>query len=408
MEALHLVLCILLLHYGRRQEHVNAAARLQLQAQMLLAMGSLRERHYLTRPVLPKPQECPWACVLRSRNDMAFLEFTGLTWASFRYLWEHFDPVMLGIWSSRKKPGEKRGRKRTMRTIDVLGGCLMHLHMFIRYAGLCALLSQTPGTLSVYISEGLVVLLCVLKELPESRISWPSREEMEECASLISARQPHLPRSFAFVDGLNLAINDPSDPLEQNAYYNSWLSGCFCSSLFCFNPKGEIIWCYLNAPGSWHDSTMAQGLYKLLRERVPDGFSLISDSAFAATKDAECKIVKPLKQDQLEAVANDKTLSVKEIVGLLKKHRSALSVRQAAEWGMRTIQGAHGRLQAPLPANHKSRRLILDLVARLHNYRTRTVGLNQTRTVYSPDYVSTFVQRDRHTYYLSVREAVVV
>ena len=83
-----------------------------------------------------------------SRSAVRRTTWLSWTWASFHNLWQHFHPVMWGIWQSRKTPGETRGRKRAMRTIDVLGGCLMYLHVFIKYAGLCALLSQTPARLS--------------------------------------------------------------------------------------------------------------------------------------------------------------------------------------------------------------------------------------------------------------------
>jgi hypothetical protein len=44
-----------------------------------------------------------------------------------------------------------------------------------------------------------------------------------------------------------------------------------------------------------------------------------------------------------------------------------LSYRQTAEWGMRAIQGAFGRLRVPLPVEEDRRSNILELVVRLHN-----------------------------------------
>ena len=69
-------------------------------------------------------------------------------------------------------------------------------------------------------------------------------------------------------------------------------------------------------------------------------------------------------------------------VATQKKHAVITKHRQAVEWGMRAIQGSFGRLHAKLPSDKEQRRDILTLVWRLHNFRVRTVGVNQIRTVY--------------------------
>jgi len=66
-----------------------------------------------------------------------------------------------------------------------------------------------------------------------------------------------------------------------------------------------------------------------------------------------------------------------------KFDRQLLSYRQTAEWGNRTIQGTFGRLRVPLPINYGDLRAdILESCIQLCNLRTRSVGYNQTRTVY--------------------------
>jgi hypothetical protein len=65
--------------------------------------------------------------------------------------------------------------------------------------------------------------------------------------------------------------------------------------------------------------------------------------------------------------------------------RQLLSYRQTAEWGNRALQGCFGRLRVPLEANHTAcRGDLLEICARLHNLRTRMVGINQIRSVYMP------------------------
>lgn len=71
-----------------------------------------------------------------------------------------------------------------------------------------------------------------------------------------------------------------------------------------------------------------------------------------------------------------------------------LSYRQAAEWGMRAIQGSFGLLRIPLDINHAARRGdLLEVIMRLYQIRARRVGINQIRTVYMPTWTEGEEQR---------------
>ena len=49
----------------------------------------------------------------------------------------------------------------------------------------------------------------------------------------------------------------------ENRYYNGWKGSTFVNSVFVFAPDGCIQICTLNAPGTFHDSTMAEyGIYE--------------------------------------------------------------------------------------------------------------------------------------------------
>ena len=70
---------------------------------------------------------------------------------------------------------------------------------------------------------------------------------------------------------------------------------------------------------------------------------------------------------------------------MIQLSRSVLSYRQTAEWGMRELQGSFGRLRIPLEAGDMERRAdLIESCFRLHNLRTRLVGINQIRSVYVP------------------------
>ncbi|ETI42855.1 hypothetical protein L914_11660 [Phytophthora nicotianae] len=66
-------------------------------------------------------------------------------------------------------------------------------------------------------------------------------------------------------------------------------------------------------------------------------------------------------------------------------HNAIISVRQAAEWGMGSIQKVYSRLNVPLPYVPELRGLRISNMFRLIIYRVRTVGISQVRTTFSGD-----------------------
>ena len=136
----------------------------------------------------------------------------------------------------------------------------------------------------------------------------------------------------------------------------------------------------MNFPGSWHDSQVAQGIYEKLDTETPDGFSLVADSAFPQGYDRIAgKIRVPLKAG--EKLPMDDSLREHAIT----YSRAILSYRQTAEWGMREIQARFGRLRIPLEIEDSDGRAdLIETCFRLHNLRTRRVGINHIKNVYAP------------------------
>ena len=351
-----------------------------------------RVRHKFTRAELPAPDKSSWKYVVSAGLDSGYLEMTALTVGSFRKLHDEFAPRMTAHWdSNRVNEGgprvSQRGRPRLCSTWDALGLVLCYFHQMDLQGSLGQKFGFTPSATNRYLNAGREVLLQTLRHMPDATIKWPRRHEMERHARRISRAQPHLTGCFGFVDGLNIAIENPADPIEQNAYYNGWLSGCYCSNIFVFDSEGCIIWCCLNNPGSWNDSAISMELYELLRTKVPEGFGICADSAFAASGDLATKVFKPLTESQIAGHAKNPGITVWSLVSFLRKHRAAVSVRQAAEWGMGALQRTFRRLHTTLTAEHEHRRMDLAIVARLFNYRTRTTHINQIRTVYDENYI---------------------
>ena len=52
---------------------------------------------------------------------------------------------------------------------------------------------------------------------------------------------------------------------------------------------------------------------------------------------------------------------------------------------MRSLKSSYGRLHTLLPLDNEWRRDLLELVVRMHNYKTRRTGINQTGNFYSDE-----------------------
>jgi hypothetical protein len=143
---------------------------------------------------------------------------------------------------------------------------------------------------------------------------------------------------------------------------------------------GIIIACRLNAPGSWHDSRVAQPIYEKLRTSTPNGFYIVADTAFPrGTEQIHGRIRTPIKEGA--RLPSDPVEQAK----LLAFDRQLLSFRQSAEWGNGMLQRVFGRLQVPFTLSHsRNHAHVLEICVRLCNLRTRRVGLNQIQSVYMP------------------------
>ena len=141
-----------------------------------------------------------------------------------------------------------------------------------------------------------------------------------------------------------------------------------------------MIACKLNAPGSWHDSRVAHPIYEKLRTATPEGYYLVTDTAFPrGTSQIEGHIRAPMTQGHRLPADLTERRNAEQF------DRQLLSFRQSAEWGMRSLQGSFGRLRVPLEVGYMDQRGdLLETCVRLQNFRTRLVGINQIRSVYMP------------------------
>jgi hypothetical protein len=182
---------------------------------------------------------------------------------------------------------------------------------------------------------------------------------------------------YCVADGLKLHFEKHSDLDEQSMYYNGWHHCHYVTNVLVFSIDGRIIHGLMNAPGSLHDSTLAEwgGIYKALEEVfVRTRGVCCVDSAFASTNAPY--LIK----------SSDNTTTCGDALELVRREQ-ATSLRQAAEWGMRAIQGAFPRMKDAIRIEENGERaVILNLLPLLYNYRLAKVGLNQLRNVYVPSW----------------------
>jgi hypothetical protein len=228
--------------------------------------------------------------------------------------------------------------------------------------------------LCLWLRFGMRIIVNVLRDHPLARVRKPSREEVLAYQQATVAKYPSLPEVWGTLDGLNLNIQSTKDDKIQSIFYNGWTHGHYVSSVFVFGMDGTIRICGLNAPGTMHDSTLADygNVYEKL-EAVFDetGGKVVVDSAFRLANNNFI-----IKSGQNVPLGN---------LQVVVRARDATSIRQSSEWGMKQFQSSFPRVKDEFRLETKGeRRIILLLVVYLFNYRTNLVGCNQIRSTFMP------------------------
>ena len=127
-----------------------------------------------------------------------------------------------------------------------------------------------------------------------------------------------------------------------------------------FSIDGRIINAVLNAPGSVHDSTLADwgNVYQVLQATYTrTGGRCCLDSAFAAANN-----------DYL--IRSSQNVNTAKSALELAEMNQATSLRQTAEWGMRQVQGAFPRLTDKIKFERNGEhKIYLLLACLLYNMR---------------------------------------
>ena len=348
-----------------------------------------RRDRRIPRSALNKYSHSPFMCLFLSGNDQALLNATGHDHSSFRKLLVVFEPLYdTFTWDHqfryirRKKIDPISGKPKGGKKRDMTAcGCLGLVLMWYRTRGSCArglsmIFGQTSSPLYLWLKFGRKVLLHILCRQPEAKVCSPSNDEVAFYTHVIGEKYPSCSDVWAAADGLKLLIQEPTDNAKQNQLFNGWKHSHNINCIFVFSPDGKIRFCLLNAPGTFHDSTMADyGIYEGMEEiYLRTGAKVVVDSAFKIGN--KSYVVKSSQQDPQHAQD-------------LIRNRDATSIRQLSEWGMRMIGGSFPRLKDSLTYEEEGdRMIILRLMVHLYNFQTSQVGINQI--------MNTFCERNNY------------
>ena len=213
----------------------------------------------------------------------------------------------------------------------------------------------------------------ILANEPDSAIRIPSHDTIREYQAAIRAKHEALDGVWCTMDGLKLYLQQSGDATIQNNFYNGWTHDHYVSAVLVFCPDGTIpIACY-NVPGCIHDSTIAEwgNVYKKLENvfNSPVHGKCTVDSAFSKKRSPFL-----IKSQQADPDSDDMNAAVV---------MQAKSMRQSAEWGMRSLQASFPRLKDRFIYEEFGERwVMMKMCSLLYNLRARRVGINQIRNTY--------------------------
>ena len=143
----------------------------------------------------------------------------------------------------------------------------------------------TGTHVSVYLQFGMRILVVILKADPKSEVCMPDAAEIALFKQAITAKHSLLVDCYCMVHGLKLYLQQAGDSVIQSRFYNGWKHDHYVTNIFAFALNGSIIACTLNAPGTWHDSTLAHwgSMYSQLQKCWQDHHGkVLMDSALAS------------------------------------------------------------------------------------------------------------------------------
>jgi hypothetical protein len=244
---------------------------------------------------------------------------------------------------------------------------------------MCLIFGVVPSVCSKIINKMLHLVVKKLKKHPLAKITFPTAEKMAYFAQLIQAREPLVDDVIGFMHGVSLTTECTPEQIEQNAMYNGYHSDTMINNIFAYGPDGKVFLCAINFPGSWHDGSITANILPYITNNIGN-YKICVDQGFPRSGDAYQILVGPVSKKTASKLAPNLRPY------LLRMSNVYTSLRQASEWGMRSLQGTFPRCKKRLPSDAYKRKMVMQCIVHIHNFRTEVVGLNQISTVFNPEY----------------------
>jgi hypothetical protein len=219
-----------------------------------------------------------------------------------------------------------------------------------------------------------------LSDHPIAQVKFPDPVKMRQFADMVQLRARIVNNVIGFMDGVSIPAECMDERVEQNAFYCGYDCDTMVNNVFAYGPDGKVFFAAINFPGSWADGALTARFLHALKKKIGD-YKICVDQGFPWSGDVHGTLVGPVTKSAARRLHRD----VRDY--LLKISNVHTLLRQASEWGMRGLQGTFPRWKKRLPSNHHQRRLVLEAIVLIHNYRTELVGFNQINTVFDPEYV---------------------
>ncbi len=219
-----------------------------------------------------------------------------------------------------------------------------------------------------------------LSNHPIAQVKFPHPVKMRQFADMVQLRAPIVNNVISFMDKVWIPAECTDERVEQNAFYCGYDCDTMVNNVFAYGPDGKVFFAAINFPGSWADSALTAQFLHALKKKIGD-YKICVDQGFPRSGDVHGTLVGPVTKRAARRLHRD----VRNY--LLKISNVHTLLRQPSKWGMRGLQDTFPRWKKCLPSHHHQRRLVLEAIVLIHNYRMELVGFNQINTVFDPEYV---------------------
>jgi hypothetical protein len=100
---------------------------------------------------------------------------------------------------------------------------------------------MTYSTFDNYLLFAKKIIVKILRNHPKARVQTPSSDKIEEYRQMVWNRHQFLPDILCTMEGLKLMLEQSSNALIQEQYYNGWTHYHYVTSVLCFFQM-ELFW----------------------------------------------------------------------------------------------------------------------------------------------------------------------